>query len=411
MSNSNRNSFLADLSAAEAATKNAVESGTSSKQALAWNRFQKYLQSISIKSDPYLDNFSRFQRIKIHGAFAHAIRDGRFNSRKTAQVKSDSCRASIDCVAQAFRMANRPDPRLDTDGKPSFLLSRQFRGYKKLDPPEKRQVALTGSIIKELKKIAFTPLEKAMFQLFTGAFFFAMRSCEHLKVSGARRTKILTLKNIRFFKGRRELRHHDKSLHLADTVSITFDFQKKDTRNDTVTHYRSGHKSICPVQVWANIIRRIRAYPNSTDNTPVNTFMDKNKTIHQITGTQLLRQIRRAAAVLGRDILGFSPNELGLHSARSGAAMAMYLAGVPVYSIMLLGRWSSDAFLRYIRKQVKEFSNGISKKMLTNDEFFTIPSNSNDKNRLKNHPLNISSNTNHGLCFNNAVKSFLRVLH
>jgi hypothetical protein len=94
------------------------------------------------------------------------------------------------------------------NGKPSFLLSRQFRGYKKLDPPEKRQVALTGSIIKELKKIAFTPLEKAMFQLFTRAFFFAMRSCEYLKVSGARRTRILTRKNIRFFKGRRELQHH-----------------------------------------------------------------------------------------------------------------------------------------------------------------------------------------------------------
>jgi hypothetical protein len=42
--------------------------------------------------------------------------------------------------------------------------------------------------------------------------------------------------------------------------------------------------------------------------------------------------------------------------------MAMFLAKVPVYTIMLLGRWSSDDFLRYIRKQVKEFSKGISKK-------------------------------------------------
>ena len=69
--------------------------------------------------------------------------------------------------------------------------------------------------------------------------------------------------------------------------------------------------------------------------------MDKYNKIHKITGSQLLRQLRLAAAAIGKDILGFSPNDLGLHSARCGAAMAMCLAGVPVYTIMLLGHWSS----------------------------------------------------------------------
>ncbi len=44
--------------------------------------------------------------------------------------------------------------------------------------------------------------------------------------------------------------------------------------------------------------------------------------------------------------------------------MAMYLGQCPVYVIMMIGRWSSDAFLVYIRKQVEQFSNGISSKML-----------------------------------------------
>jgi hypothetical protein len=93
-------------------------------------------------------------------------------------------------VAQAYRLADRPDPRLDRDGKSSFLLQRQIRGYKKLDPSKKQQVALTGSILRELHKMAFTPLKKALCELFVGAFFFAMRSCKYLKVSGERRTKI-----------------------------------------------------------------------------------------------------------------------------------------------------------------------------------------------------------------------------
>jgi hypothetical protein len=115
-------------------------------------------------------------------------------------------------------MANRPDPRLDQDGRPSFLLLPQLQGYKKFDPPEKQQVALTGTILRELSNLALTKIEKAMCDLFTGAFFFAMRSCKYQKVSGKRRTKIIELGNIRFFKGRRELTHSDKNLKKADSV-------------------------------------------------------------------------------------------------------------------------------------------------------------------------------------------------
>jgi hypothetical protein len=88
-----QNSFLADLSAAESAPNNAADSApnnaadsaTPSKQALTWSRYQQYLHCISIKSDPYLDNFYKFQQIKIFGTFAQAVRDGQLS------VKSDFC--------------------------------------------------------------------------------------------------------------------------------------------------------------------------------------------------------------------------------------------------------------------------------------------------------------------------------
>ena len=40
---------------------------------------------------------------------------------------------------------------------------------------------------------------------------------------------------------------------------------------------------------------------------------------------------------------------------------------------MLQGRWRSSAFLTYIRAQVSEFSTGLSDKMISNREFYTIP--------------------------------------
>ena len=73
--------------------------------------------------------------------------------------------------------------------------------------------------------------------------------------------------------------------------------------------------------------------------------------------------------MIGETKLGIRRSEIGTRSIRSGAAMALYLAGVPVFSIMLVGRWSSTAFLKYIRKQVQEFLQGISSKMIEVQSF------------------------------------------
>ncbi len=87
-----------------------------------------YLHSIAITKDPYLEQFNKFQRLRILGAFAQALRDCLFHPKRTIPIKSQQCRASVDCGAQAYIMANRPDPRLDTDGKHAFLLLRLYRG-------------------------------------------------------------------------------------------------------------------------------------------------------------------------------------------------------------------------------------------------------------------------------------------
>jgi hypothetical protein len=79
----------------------------------------------------------------------------------------------------------------------------------------------------------------------------------------------------------------------------------------------------------------------------------------------VISMLRVACATIGSTRLGFEPEEIGTHSLCSGAAMEMYLAGVPVYTIMLIGRWSSDAFLHYIRRQVEQFSKDVAQKMLT----------------------------------------------
>ena len=84
-------------------------------------------------------------------------------------------------VTQTFRANNRKDPRLDQDGKTSFMLQEQFKGYRNLDGAKQKQKALPMSVIRKKLEVAITDLDLKIARLLTGALFFAMRSCEYLE--------------------------------------------------------------------------------------------------------------------------------------------------------------------------------------------------------------------------------------
>ena len=132
---------------------------------------------------------------------------------------------------------------------------------------------------------------------------------------------------------------------------------------DTVTQMASRDATMCPVRQEAALVRRIRGYPGATDDTPVSAVW-RNDRIEHITSNEMVEALRAAVISIGEDQLGIQACDVGTHSIRSAAAMAMYLGECPVYTIMMIGRWSSDAFLRYIRKQVEQFSHNVSSRML-----------------------------------------------
>ena len=85
--------------------------------------------------------------------------------------------------------------------------------------------------------------------------------------------------------------------------------------------------------------------------------------------------------------------------------MEMHLAEIPVYTIMIIGRLSSDEFLPYIRKQVAQFSLNISKRMLETQNFVHVPNTreypkSTNVDRVdpptRNHPNNAQTRKNIG---------------
>jgi hypothetical protein len=132
---------------------------------------------------------------------------------------------------------------------------------------------------------------------------------------------------------------------------------------------------MCPVRAAAELVSQLykSSIPHSkVPDLKINTIILSGR-IFTIPSTRLLDKIRSAVRSLGKVKLGFTEEEVGTHSYRSGGTMGMYLAGTPVYTTMPLGCWSSDPFMRYIQKQVLNMSPSVSSKMITYEEFYTIP--------------------------------------
>ena len=254
-------------------------------------------------------------------------------------------------------------------------MTEQWRGYRNQDGNRKKQKALPMLVLRKMYDLASSEWEKAVVSLLIGAIFFAMRSCEYLETNTKeenRRTKIIRLRNITFKnKDSTLLKATDEKLEEAAIVIITFEFQKNDKRNIQVHMFSTEDKILNPVTAWATVIKRVRSYPDSTMNTKVCEFHNE-KGPAPIKADQVRIWLRAITEIIGEAKLGFTKDDVGLHSIRSGAAMAMFMSGISPIIIQRVGRWSSDAFLEYIRDQIESFTLGVSQKMIEVDQFHHI---------------------------------------
>jgi hypothetical protein len=249
-----------------------------------------------------------------------------------------------------------------------FLLTEQWRAYKNQDQSRKKQKALPMFVLRKMLDVASTEWEVAATWLMIGAIFFAMRSCEYLEtnsVEANRRTKILRLRNIVFKSHSGRLLRADSGANLAAAklVIVTFEFQKNDHRSTQVHMFRTDDSVLNPVVAWAHTVQRVRSYKDATMDSKVCLFQN-TQGMSTIQADHARTWLRSVADLVGEARLGFTKDEIGLHSIRSGGAMAMFMSGISTIIIQRVGRWSSEAFLEYIRDQIESFTSGVSQKMI-----------------------------------------------
>ncbi|KAI2494811.1 hypothetical protein MHU86_19706 [Fragilaria crotonensis] len=293
--------------AASAAQNAALADSTRAKRSSSWNCYARFLERVGVDLDPFLRRFGRNERTEIFACFAAALRDGRLRSRQPATdgngAMSGTIRATLDGVAQTFRLNKLESPIHDSAGR--------------LDPPSGFTIEENGD------------------------------------------------------KGAKVTQHRNNNPGQAD---------------------------ICPVRTLAELIHRIRGYERlGRTNPKINAFVSTTSNeLEHVSSKTILEQLRAATILSGEERLGLQADRIGTHSIRSGAAMAMHLAGVPSETIQMVGRWRSRTFMRYLRIQVPDTTIGVATRMTNRQTFFTVAHDPADERQPENGGNQVDSQRRDG---------------
>jgi hypothetical protein len=196
-----------------------------------------------------------------------------------------------------------------------------------------------------------TPLVEAISKLFCGGLFFGMRSCEYRQPDKENpRTELLTVNDVKFYdEDRNKMKSNRKN---AAYVKITFRNQKNSKKMESQIRLRSSTNSkLCLVRIWASVIDRILSYDNTSGKTKVNTvIVDGLKTSIRSSTVQL--HVKTTVTIIGKDALKVKASEIGTHTLRTSFPTMLWLNKTDPKEIMILGRWLSNAFMKYIRRTV-----------------------------------------------------------
>ena len=130
-----------------------------------------------------------------------------------------------------------------------------------------------------------------------------------------------------------------------NAISLFIKASKSDPfRQGCHIYIGSTHNYLCPVTALKAFLRRRNLLPGSLFTLQDGTYLTRDR-------------LARLLKLCFRDI------NINTHSFRIGGASALAAAGVPDAQIQIMGRWSSDCFVKYIRlskSNIKNLANSMS---------------------------------------------------
>lgn len=252
---------------------------------------------------------------------------------RVLNVRSTTVRMYLAALRYYCSINQFPDPLHDFNGNLKFSINTLLKAADKVQKPS-RPLRLPIDILL-LSRMCVT-LDGSYFDSYWDALFKAVLSCAFF---GFLRPGEFTTQQF----------HPSRNLTLSD-ISVernSFLLYLKRSKSDRLNRgvsirYFSLHSTVCPM---ANLrrylqLRSRRFTKTAAAQTPL--FLMPNG--RALSRTEFISRLRRLLFSLGYNALRYSG-----HSLRIGAASSAASAGVSSDLIKVLGRWSSDAYQRYIR--------------------------------------------------------------
>ena len=260
------------------------------------------------------------------------------------------------------------------------MLQRLFAAYQEVDPPRQVQSALTPKFLRKLYRHFcgnsgtnnHDTMHAHMADLLLGFFFFAGRSCEYCLASREGKTKRVALGDIGFRDRRKNAIDIDSwdDVQKACYVTITFRDQKNGEKGERRTQGRTGDEILDPVVRLGSAVLRLKRKMAVAQPTTELCNVGREDGVERLSARIILQSLKFVCNNYGgKKEFGFTAGSVGNKSLRSGAAMSLALSpkNYSTMKIMVLGRWKSDKFMRYIRPQVLELTSGLAGDMVDAD--------------------------------------------
>ena len=313
--------------------------------------------------------------------FGYRYRTHGRNSGKKP-VRAGTVEDALLAVGKGITHLGEPDPRKASPGSAQNhpLLAAFLKRLRDTDDPAARAYPANVTILRALYQVLDTAhptegqLNKSIIDLTVAAFYWLLRPAEYLFVSDEpeSRSQAFRLRDVAFVIDGQV--HHAPSAPLNDlndvnritAATLTFNDQKNAVRGEQIGHRATNDPDLCPCKALGRIVLHLRQH-NAPPDTPLYTVY-ANNTTSAIRPAFITNGIRHAAKHL-QPTTGIDPYLLSARSLRPGGATALLCAGVASDAIQLMGRWKSDAMLRYLRVQAITQMHAFSQCMLDHGSY------------------------------------------
>ena len=256
-------------------------------------------------------------------------------------------------------------------------LLRLLQSFEKLDDPPHRVKPLPIPILQALLRSAYSeqgsPLLQCIADMCCIAYFYLCRPGEYSAVN--EESVPFRLCDVQFLDGC-SVYHKATTTDLPTILSaagssLTFTTQKNGVRGEVIASGTSGDPLCCGTGALKRRVAHLRTH-NAPTTSPLAVLYSSHSPPFALRSTDITAALRSMVTAFGAP-MGLAPREITSRSLRAGGAQALLCARVDTDEIKLLGRWKSDAMLRYLSAQALPVMDKFAQCTLTGGHFTVTP--------------------------------------